>query len=434
MLFRKKGDCVVRPASNGSGHTGVSGAAITVLGMRRPQHRHATHLSDTAITMTILIVMACVATMATIPTASALFLSNHTEYSYTNNTLDIHFTNRVNIFALDMTQVSIFDDDSACAFSLSWDSYDMANRDRTIITLTLTDAQRITLTAMSDPHVDLGAGSFAPALSEIPMYPHERRIHVSDTSPFNNTNCAITYGYDILSLSLHSSLTHRNATIQAIHDGFTAWSDLNPQLNFSYTNNTDPHITVEFVDYDPHIIGYACLDCIENPTLQVVLHSYNCRGSTIYYTPDTIRNTVAHELGHLLGLRHHTDGTHLMFGADRQLHPYRTDGYIIPELLPEGFHGEAALIRTLETLPDILDELDAELTDLESRGDREGDIIYFESQSTVNRYNNLLEEYRDTYNAYNSAYNRLECMYDPRNPNDPFFNPFEGLQLAPFEP
>ena len=102
--------------------------------------------------------------------------------------------------------------------------------------------------------------------------------------------------------------------------------------------------------------------------------------------------------------------------------------------MPEGFYGGAALIHALETLPDILDELDAELTKLEARGDKEGNAIYFDSQSLVNKYNKLVDTYVDTYNEYDRAYDRLECMYDTRDPSSPFFNPLEGIQAIPFEP
>ena len=56
--------------------------------------------------------------------------------------------------------------------------------------------------------------------------------------------------------------------------------------------------------------------------------------------PNGTRNTMAHELGHIPELEHHTNQTHLMYGSNYAEDPFRTRGCIVPELLPDGFIGE----------------------------------------------------------------------------------------------
>ena len=365
----------------------------------------------------MVVLLGAVLALATLPALAYAdttyrFAVDSAQYDWDDNTLMLNFTGRVNIWNIDVSQVGITD--GVCAIAFTWKEYESVSQDRHAITIRPTDIQRETLAGMVEPYIQFRNGSFHEEGTGMMLEPFEMLLDMSGAPPHRDVKCVITYGY---SDALLESYAHdHNQTSQAVHDGFTAWSDLNPYLEFVHTEQ-DPLVWVDWVDYSLVYIGQACFWCLDNdPTMEIVLYGYDCKGGRIHHDPNTIRNTVAHELGHILGLDHHTNTTHLMYGSEYQIDPYETYGYVVPGPLPELFVGEAELHERLQILGDELDDIDAKLIRLEARGDLVGDTLYFDTQSQVNQYNRLLKEYNDLVGVYNTLVDELNCMYEASDP------------------
>lgn len=138
---------------------------------------------------------------------------------------------------------------------------------------------------------------------------------------------------------------------------------------------------------------------------------------------------MAHELGHLLGLDHHADETHLMYGSEYQMDPYETYGYVVPDMLEEWYVGEAELHDRTQALGSDLDRLEAELhrlvdrlDDLLGQADFDG-TTYYGTQGQVNQYHRTVADYDEVrneydavWNEYDAAWDEPECMYDVDSP------------------
>ena len=145
-------------------------------------------------------------------------------------------------------------------------------------------------------------------------------------------------------------------TLWAIQACFDAWTELNPGLVFAEVED-DPLIWISWEEYHPGHIGRACVDCLSGgASMGTILYGYNCRSERIYYMPNNIRSTIAHEFCHVLGLEHHADPEHLVYGSDYVVDPFPTLGYTVPEQLPEGFIGEQEMLDRHWELGGILNE------------------------------------------------------------------------------
>ena len=354
------------------------------------------------------------------------FAIRDAQYDWDTNTLTLNFTGRVNIWNMDISKVSVAD--GVCAVSFTHGQYDVG-QDRQSVMIRPDEDQRESLANMVgyEPYVLLRNGSFHGAGTDIAMEPVGMPLAMSGGHPYYDPRCIITYGYND---GLLESYAHDHAqTRQAIHDGFSAWSDLNSYFIFRYVE-ADPLVWIDFVDYEPEYIGLACVWCLENePLMEIILYSYDCKGGRIYYEPDYIRNTVAHELGHILGLDHHTDRTHLMYGPEYQVDPYETYGYVVPDMLEELYVGEAGLDDLIQMLESELDGMGAELDrlgnmldDLLAQADFDG-TTYFgtpgqvsQYKSTFAKYDAMRDEYAAAYDEYVAAVDEWNCMHDADSP------------------
>ena len=346
-------------------------------------------------------------------------------YHWGNGTLALQFTGRVDIFSMDISGISITDGRCALAFALR--DYDTVSQDRMSVVIRLNEIHRESLASMTGPHIQFREGSFRESGTGEEMAPVRIPLHVTGDPPEGEHKCVITYGSHE---GLLTGYAHDyNQTLQAVHDGFAAWSDLNPYLEFVWVDR-DPLIWINWVDYQQEYIGLACVWCLgEDPSMEVIVYGYDCRGARIHHDPNTVRNTVAHELGHILGLGHHVNKTHLMYGPEYQVDPYEAYGYVVPDQLEERFVGEAELYVRVMALEEELNRLVGELDRLRARGDTVGNTIYFDSQNQVNQYKRLASEYGSAWDEYDTAYDELKCMYEAR---DPWATPdLSNLQIMP---
>ena len=166
------------------------------------------------------------------------------------------------------------------------------------------------------------------------------------------------------------------AGVAGAHDAFKAWDAANPDITLT-VSDTWEHADVRVARMDAFCTGmtlsYGCaciglsplcpdvenllrwgdLECHvpSGATIGVSRGLHARDGTPVMFTRDQMRDLVAHEFGHNLGLRHSSgDETHLMYGQYDPI-PYSDHGYVVPD---EIAGGAARIIHDLPIEPHVL--------------------------------------------------------------------------------
>lgn len=336
--------------------------------------------------------------------------------SYDWDTFDlvVKLSERVNRFLVNTDSMTI--SDGICSFDLSNALYDPAEQEYDSLTIRLDHKARNMLAGMANPTLHMMGGSIYH-INGTQHVPISTPLHTYGIPP-EGFPCPITYGIDhslqVWLITVGVDVSHAATIMEAVHDGFEAWSGLNPALQFAQTDY-DPDISIQWILPGRDHIGLACVDCIGyDAYMDIAIHDEDCNGVPVAFGHGIIRNTVAHELGHNLGLLHHADESHLMYGDNGIRTGFDTLGYSVPEQLPEYFVGEEELLLEL-------DVLDAKIIQLQKEADAfadlyvtetSGNTIYFSSDRLADRYNIMADRINNNIREYNMLVDRLNCMKD----------------------
>lgn len=191
-------------------------------------------------------------------TPDNIIIMHDAQYSWDDNALILNFTEKINQFMVDMDKISIAD--GPCAIRLTWEEYGIASQDRMSFSIELSEAHRSELAKMDAPVVVTHGGAFAARGDGVLLAPSSIPLTVKGNATDGPaTSCVITYGFNDALLRVYAR--NYTETLQAIHGGFDAWVELNPNLQFAMVE-ADPVIQVNWVEFNPDHIGLACVDCI----------------------------------------------------------------------------------------------------------------------------------------------------------------------------
>ena len=107
----------------------------------------------------------------------------------------------------------------------------------------------------------------------------------------------------------------------AVTAGLDAWAEANPSLTFVESQSPShcgyPHLNVTVGAMPDHYaIAYACIDCLHDGAYMVLDEDWwvvTLTSIDVPFNEVSVRNVVAHEFGHILGLEHkYGDPLHLM--------------------------------------------------------------------------------------------------------------------------
>ncbi|RMW40759.1 MAG: hypothetical protein EA442_01175 [Candidatus Nitrosopelagicus sp.] len=131
----------------------------------------------------------------------------------------------------------------------------------------------------------------------------------------------ITVSYDRIPSFADADIV-RNAIVHANQKWTSANSDMTIKL---VDSKGDIHIEWKKTMYGQHA------GQITGGLMEVELGSLDCNARWNHYSMNMISDTIAHEIGHYLGLEHHTNPNHLMYGEDEFTQRNFDDlGYNIP--------------------------------------------------------------------------------------------------------
>lgn len=200
--------------------------------------------------------------------------------------------------------------------------------------------------SISCPTLHVGAGSFVNVDGasignhSVPLWvvPQDGWMQ---PRPGVDVSCILTYRI------VESPLTPSGDLLGAVRDGLEAWSELNPGLKFRHVEAGRANISIKFRENGA--LGQACSDCLYTFATEQVIQRCSgepespSQGAVILLNRkvsdyNTLRDTVAHEFGHNLGLCHHhsTDNVMGKGARDDIKIPYDNLGYSIPETLESG--------------------------------------------------------------------------------------------------
>lgn len=299
-----------------------------------------------------------------VPDVPANVLLSRAEYSTDAGELVLHFDEAINQFSIYVARITILHD-KCDGIVLSASEFERVGGGGTSVAFVLDEDGRQSLQGMINPRIHLAQGAFTDKANgtendagDVPLY-----VSGADAPPredqfqgeVRTASCTLTYGLaappsavlDAADYGAEFVAEHSMVVRQAIRDGFDTWTRANPGIVFEEVASGQPDITVRWIEYTGTHVGSACLDCLRNgAVINVVLEQPDCRDNPVAYGPGKIRNIIAHEFGHNLGLGHDDDEDHLMYGTmpPPPPGPFDSLGYNVPEGVPEYLVGEKSLL------------------------------------------------------------------------------------------
>ena len=210
----------------------------------------------------------------------------------------------------------------------------------------------------------------------------------------------------------------------SVLQGLRMWTKANSKLQFT-RDKLGRDFVIRWEKSNPKHLGTQ-----QGGDLTITLGSYSCKNEWHQFSTYTIADTVAHEVGHFLGLEHHVDESHLMYSAESDAQaPFNSFGYTIPRpnqeivqwISTEGIEKKmSSLKKKMKVYEDQVDTLGVEIDQLEEKHD--GLTKYLREQTLLKAIQDSISRltmktlYRDTpYNEFISGGKKWDREGDAKN-------------------
>lgn len=230
--------------------------------------------------------------------------------------------------------------------------------------------------------------------------------------------------------------SHDSITKDVVTNALRSWENVNPNLKFiqiseRHNSNVDIMWSTDVI-FTSSVISRTDGEKIIHNAMGItntqttyyegyeIIHSEilidivdtDCNGNPIFWNKETLTNTIAHEIGHSLGIvNHSSDENHLMYDPDSGINNIEkvSRGLIIPEKISEPFYvGEKEVRDNYELQNDkfksTLAEYGWSVYDWEyDRKSSSNSIFYNKVNAIVNDLNTAVDEsncFQDGTNKY----------------------------------
>jgi hypothetical protein len=189
-----------------------------------------------------------------------------------------------------------------------------------------------------------------------------------------------------------------------VSDAINDWNRLNPDdLNLVEVNNPeDASILITWtddIDYPTYVMGLTDSEITEidgqeywYSVIQIDLVDEDCNGDPMYWSPETLEDTVKHEIGHAIGIQDHSsDPFNIMYDEDDGKDVINDWGYILPKPYAEySFYVDEEI--AVNNVDRLYDEMESELARYGyTLDDWENDTVDLTNVVLIERVNEVIE-------------------------------------------
>ncbi|WP_299494373.1 matrixin family metalloprotease [uncultured Shewanella sp.] len=226
--------------------------------------------------------------------------------------------------------------------------------------------------------------------------------------------------YSVEDINNVANLPAPQLPVKALSKAISYWQQSNPNLTF--LPSKDPSIEIKWQKYasSTHLGLATCLSTGENKpkhcVLDISLGARNCQGQFVQSDENMVINIIMHEIGHALGLGHHTDSNHLMYSPLADSKPdgrFNRKGYTIPSQLNALYLGQEDLLSQEASLKADMDSLDLDISQEKIRyNDYYQQYQYYNNKSlTESQYRQATEITEEV----NKQANNINALVEKRN-------------------
>ena len=219
----------------------------------------------------------------------------------------------------------------------------------------------------------------------------------------------------------------------ALDNAFTSWEEKNEKLVFEQTDTlSDIQIEWQTVASYTHA-GLATYSEKYKGIITIGLGKFDCNNNYVQYDSNLLHQTIMHEIGHILGLGHHPEETHLMYGIEYiDLRSIDNFEYTIPEYHDGFFEGYIKLENNYNILNSKLEDISEGIEELEKQESvmiteyetislkLENDIQYLAQVNLMEQelaqlnyqINSIIDEHNNIVYDMNEIVDKMSCFPD----------------------
>ena len=214
-------------------------------------------------------------------------------------------------------------------------------------------------------------------------------------------------------------VSNRQIIQNALDNALISWEEEN-NLVFQQTSIfPDMQIEWQTIASENHA-GLATYSEKYKGVITIGLGKFNCNSEYVQYDGNLLHQTIMHEIGHILGLGHHPEEIHLMYGVDDiDLKSIENFEHAIPKHYDGFFEGYIQLETNYNILNSKLEDLNEKIEELEKQYtvmNTEYEIILSKLETNsqyLNQVNSIEQELTQLNNQINSVINNHnEIVYN----------------------
>lgn len=205
-------------------------------------------------------------------------------------------------------------------------------------------------------------------------------------------------------------VSNRQSIQNALDNALISWEEENNNLVFEQTNTfTDMQIKWQTIASDNHA-GLTTYSEKFKGVITIGLGKFDCNNNYVQFDSNLLHQTIMHEIGHILGLGHHPEEIHLMYGVDDiNVKSIENFEYVIPKHYDGFLEGYIQLETNYNILNSKLENLNEKMEELEKQYtvmNTEYEIILSKLETNsqyLNQVNSIERELAQLNNQINSV-------------------------------